>query len=222
MPALPSPTIAAFFDMDKTLLRIDSGMSWTKFLYRRGELQKRTLAKAIYWSSLYKLALLDMDAVFTRLCEQLTGEQESDLRAKCELWYQQDVVQHVAAKGRAAIAAHRAQGHLIVLATGSTQYAAAPVARGEAIEHVLSSRLEVVDGRFTGRPAGFCFGAHKVRLAESFAKTHNIDLQRSHFYSDSYNDLPMLARVGTAVAVNPDVRLKRLATQRGWRIEAWT
>ncbi len=216
-----APRVAAFFDMDKTLLRIDSGMSWTKFMYRRGELPKRTLAKAVYWSTLYKLALLDMDTVFTRLCEDLTGDSELELRQKCELWYQQDVVHNVAAQGRAAIAAHRAAGHVIVLATGSTQYAAAPVARGEAIEHVLSSRLEVVDGTFTGRPAGFGFGMHKVGLAEAFAQQYNIDLQRSHFYSDSYNDLPLLLRVGTAIAVNPDIRLKRHARQSGWRIENW-
>ena len=220
--AVVAPRIAAFFDMDKTLLRIDSGMSWTKFMYRRGELPKRTLAKAVYWSTLYKLAWLDMDTVFTRLCENLTGDSEFELRRKCELWYQQDVAHNVAAQGRAAIAAHRAAGHVIVLATGSTQYAAAPVARGEAIEHVLSSRLEVVDGKFTGRPAGFGFGMHKVALAEKFAQQYDVDLQRSYFYSDSYNDLPMLRRVGTAIAVNPDIRLRRHARQAGWRIETWS
>jgi HAD superfamily hydrolase (TIGR01490 family) len=217
-----SATVAAFFDMDKTLLRIDSGMSWTKFLYRRGELQKRTVAKAIYWSALYKLALLDMDTVFTKLCQSLTGAGEDELREKCQLWYRQDVERNVAVKGRAAIAAHRAAGHMIVLATGSTQYAAAPVARGEEIEHVLSSKLEVRDGKFTGRPAQFCFGAHKVQLAEQFAATHNLDLRQCHFYSDSFNDLPMLSRVGTAIAVNPDVRLKRHALRNRWRIETWS
>ena len=48
--------IAALFDMDNTLLRVDTGMSWTKFLYRRGELPRSMLAKAMYWATLYKLA----------------------------------------------------------------------------------------------------------------------------------------------------------------------
>jgi len=48
-----------------------------------------------------------------------------------------------------------------------------------------------------------------------------VDLAASAFYSDSYNDLPMLSRVGTAVAVNPDARLRRHARERGWRIEQW-
>ena len=106
-------------------------------------------------------------------------------------------------------------------ASGSTQYAAEVVARSLAIEHVISSRLEVVDGRFTGRMAQLCFGHHKVPLAEHFAVRSGVDLHASWFYSDSYNDMPMLARVGTAIAVNPDVRLRLHANRVGWRIESW-
>jgi len=51
--------------------------------------------------------------------------------------------------------------------------------------------------------------------------THHIDLAHSYFYSDSYNDLPMLERVGTAVAVNPDSRLRRHARRRGWSVQSW-
>ncbi|KAB2893404.1 MAG: HAD-IB family hydrolase [Kofleriaceae bacterium] len=122
---------------------------------------------------------------------------------------------------RHAVAAHRAAGDVVVLATGAPQYAALAVARGLGIEHTLCSRLEVDGGRFTGRLAAMCFGPHKVTLAERFAAEHGIDLARSTFYSDSFNDLPMLERVGGAVAVNPDVRLWRHARRRGWRIEQW-
>jgi HAD superfamily hydrolase (TIGR01490 family) len=217
----PSPQIAAFFDMDKTLLQIDSGMSWSKFLYRRGELQKRMMVKALYWSTLYKLALLDMEDVFSHLAQTLQGESESELIAKCQTWYWQDVVDNVAPRGRAAIAAHRSRGHLIVLATGSTQYASAPVAQGEGIEHVLSSRLDVFDGKFTGRVERYCFGTHKVDLVKQFCDVHNVNIAQSYFYSDSYNDLPLLSQVGNPVAVNADVRLMRHAQQHGWAREAW-
>ena len=87
---------------------------------------------------------------------------------------------------------------------------------------VLCSRLEVADGRFTGKLASLCFGRHKVRIAEDWAKARGVDLDRSWFYSDSYNDLPMLSRVGTAIVVNPDGRLQRHARQRHWRIERWS
>lgn len=214
-------TAAAFFDMDNTLLRVESGMSWTKFLYRRGELSKRMVAKAVYWTALYKLALLDMEDVFTRLVRDIEGDLESDMLDKCAVWYQRDLVPQVAPLALAAVAEHRRRGDVIVLATGSTQYAAGPVARGAEISHVLSSRLEVAEGRFTGKAAVLCFGHHKVRLAEEWARTNAVDLAASTFYSDSYNDLPLLARVGHPVAINPDPRLRRHARERGWKIEQW-
>jgi len=214
-------TVAALFDMDNTLLRVETGMSWVRFLYRRGELPPRMVAKAIYWSTLYKLAVLDMEAVFGRLTADLAGDSEAEMIAKCEIWYRDHVAPEVAPAARVAIEHHRQAGHLVVLATGSTQYAARPVARGVGIEHVLSSELEVADGTFTGRAAALCFGRHKVTLVEAWAARHDVDLARSYFYSDSYNDLPMLERVGTAIAINPDARLRRHARRRGWPMASW-
>lgn len=213
---------AAFFDMDNTLLRIETGMSWVRFLYKRGELSPRMVAKAIYWQALYKLALLDMDTVFTKLVLGMRGDSEAEMIAKCDIWYREHVAPEVAPAARAAIEHHRQAGHLIVLATGSTQYAARPVARDLGIDHVLSSELEVERGVFTGRPAAFCFGQHKVALAERWAERHGVDLAESYFYSDSYNDLPMLERVGTAIAVNADARLRRHARRYGWALPRWS
>ncbi len=216
--------IAALFDMDNTLLRADTGMMWTRFLYRRGELPGKMVAKAIYWSALYKLALLDMDEVVTRLVRDLEGDSEAEMIAKCDQWVADHVAALVAPAARVAIEYHRAAGHTIVLATGSTVYAARPVARGVGIaaEHVLATELEVdASGSFTGRPRALCFGRHKVALAERWAAREGVDLAQSYFYSDSYNDLPMLERVGTAIAVNPDARLARHARKKGWQTTRW-
>jgi HAD superfamily hydrolase (TIGR01490 family) len=213
---------AAFFDMDNTLLTVDTGLSWTRFLYKRGELPTSMVAKALYWSTLYKLAVLDMESVFTKLCLNLRGDSEAEMIAKCAIWYRQDVEPYIAPAARVALEYHREQGHVIVLATGSTIYAARPVAAGVGIEHVLSSELEVEQGAFTGKPRALCFGHHKVKLAEQWATSHGIDLASSYFYSDSYNDLPMLERVGHAIAINPDARLARLAKQRGWPMMRWS
>jgi HAD superfamily hydrolase (TIGR01490 family) len=220
----PTPTPApraAFFDMDDTVLRIDTGTSWMRFLYRRGELGRLGLARAVWWSALYKLAVLDLEALATRLTATLEGQSEAEMIAKCEAWHREDVAHQVQPAARRAIARHAGAGDLIVLLTGSTQYASDPVAAGLGIEHVLSSRLEVDGGRFTGRLEQLCFGRHKVAIAERFAAAHGVDLARSSFYSDSYNDLPMLSRVGRPIAVNPDARLGRHARARGWRVERW-
>jgi HAD superfamily hydrolase (TIGR01490 family) len=214
--------IGALFDMDRTLLRVDSGTSWTRFLYRRGELPAAMVARVAYWTVLYKLAVLDMEAVVERLVRELEGNSEREMIEKCELWYREQVASEVAPAARVALDHHRRAGHVIVLATGSTVYAARPVARDVGIEHVLATRLEVVGDAFTGRAEALCFGRHKVILAEAWARAHGIDLGRSYFYSDSYNDLPMLSRVGQAIAVNPDPRLRRHAQRRGWPIQYWT
>jgi len=213
--------IAAFFDMDRTLLRVDTGTSWTRFLYRRGELPVSMVAKVVYWTTLYKLALLDMEAVFVRLARDVRGDSEREMIEKCEVWYREHVAPEIAPAARVAVEFHRAAGHLVVLATGSTVYAARPVARGVGIDHVLASELEVASGAFTGRTAAMCFGHHKVTLAEAWARAHGVSLEDSYFYSDSYNDLPMLSRVGKAVAINPDARLARHARRRGWPIHRW-
>jgi HAD superfamily hydrolase (TIGR01490 family) len=212
---------AAFFDMDRTVLRIDSGMSWMKFLRRRGELSALGMAQAIYWSVLYKLAVLDMESLARKLTADLRGQTEAEMIAKCKIWYEADVAHQIARRARRAIEHHRERGDILVMLTGSTQFVAEVVSASLGIEHTLCSRIEVRDGIFTGDLEQLCFGHYKVPLAERFANANHVDLEHSVFYSDSYNDLPMLSRVGEAVVVNPDARLRRRARQVGWRIEQW-
>ena len=74
---------AAFFDMDRTVLRVSSGTLWMKFLRRRGEISRWQLARAIGWALQYKLALLDMDTLSRRLAAGLAGASEADMVDKC-------------------------------------------------------------------------------------------------------------------------------------------
>ena len=213
---------AAFFDLDRTVLRIDSGTSWMRFLYRRGEISRLELARALYWSLLYRATVLDMEALVERLVADIEGDLEAELIAKCEIWHAADLMHHIAPSARRAIEAHRRQGDTLVLLTASTQYAARAVSHGLGIEHTLCSELDVQGGSFTGKLRRFCYGRNKVTFAEQFAAAHGVDLARSFFYSDSYNDLPMLERVGVPVVVNPDGRLRRHARRAGWDITRWT
>jgi HAD superfamily hydrolase (TIGR01490 family) len=214
-------TIAAFFDMDRTVLTIDTALSWSRFLHSRGELSASYMARALWWTALYRFAMLDMETLARNVAQELEGDPEDEMIAKCEIWHREHVDRAVAVAARRAIDRHRERGDELVLLTGSTQYAADVVARGLGIEHVLCTRLQVADGRFTGRLDQMCFGAHKVPVAERWARDRGIDLARSWFYSDSYNDLPMLSRVGIPVAINPDGQLKRHARKNWWRIEQW-
>ncbi len=212
---------AAFFDMDRTLLRVDSGMSWMKYLRRRGEISAMAIGRAVYWSMLYKLALLDLEALATRLSADLKGDTEAEMLAKARDWYELHVAHQVSSRARDTVERHRAAGDVVVILTGATQFVAEPVAASLGVEHTLCSRLEISEGVLTGRLSQMCFGHHKVPIAEALAHAEDLDLESSVFYSDSYNDMPMLRRVGEAVAVNPDARLRRTAQRAGWRIERW-
>ncbi|MBX3158817.1 MAG: HAD-IB family hydrolase [Deltaproteobacteria bacterium] len=208
--------------MDRTVLSVETGPSWARFLYSRGELPVTLMAKVAYWTLLHRFALLDVEDVFARTIWMLRGNNEAEMVAKSDIWYREHIAPTVVPAARVAVEHHRNAGHMIVLATGSTQYAARAVARNIGIDHVLSSELEVANGTFTGRSTAMGFGPHKVAQAEQWAQHHGVDLEQSYFYSDSYTDLPMFERVGTAIAVNPDTRLYRHARARGWRVRYWS
>jgi HAD superfamily hydrolase (TIGR01490 family) len=214
--------IAAFFDMDKTLLRVNSGREWVTYLRGRGEISRLTTLRALAWLTQYKLSILDMETVSKRVVGEMAGQSEAELREKSREFYVARVRSHIADDGRRAIEHHRRLGHEIVLLTSSTPYVADPLAADLGIAHVLCTRLRVKDGRFDGtiiEPA--CYGAGKVVLAERFCAEHGLDLEGSFFYTDSFSDLPMLERVGGARVVNPDARLRLFARKVGWETMTW-
>jgi HAD superfamily hydrolase (TIGR01490 family) len=213
---------AAFFDVDRTVLRVNSGTLWMKYLRRRGEIGRLELARAGVWALLYKLAVLDMDTVARRLVASLEGQSEAEMLEKANAWWIAEVRREIAPAALTAVDAHRKQGDLCVVLTAGTQFVAEPLMRELEMDAALCSRLLSVDGKFTGRFAEpLCFGAGKIHWAERYAAEHDVDLARSSFYTDSYNDLPMLERVGQPVVVNPDVRLARMARRRGWPVHHW-
>ena len=213
---------AAFFDMDLTLLRVNSGSRWVKYLRKRGEMGLPMLVRSGYWLLQYRLSLLNMEAVAAFLAADMAGDSEAEMRDKVGDFYRTEIRHTISPVAREALEEHRGQGDAIVLLTSATPYVAEPLASELAIPHVLCTRLAVANGQFSGQlvpPA--CYGVGKVHHAERFAEEHGIDLAQSSFYTDSYSDLPMLQRVGRPVAVNPDRRLSRHARRHGWPILRW-
>src|SRR5262249_34235821 len=150
------------------------------------------------------------------------GKEEIWLERACEELFLDYMLPHVATAGRGAVERHRTAGDVVAIVTGATPYAALPLARELGIEHVVATRLEVEDGRFTGNVAPpMAYGKGKIVLAERLAEEQGFALEEATFYSASITDLPLLERVRTPVVVNPDRRLRRVARARGWRIETW-
>ena len=212
---------AAFFDMDRTVLRVNSGVVWIRHLRKAGVMSRMDYVRALGWALRYKLSLLDMHALSARLAMDSAGDAEDELLERCQSWYEEEIAPHVTAPARRAIRHHREAGDELVLLTTSTRYVAGPLGRSLGFEHVLCSRLEVLEGRFTGRVSELCFGPGKVKAAERWADEHGVDLGASTFYTDSYSDLPMLERVGQPVVINPDPRLARYAAGKHWPVQRW-
>ena len=94
-----------------------------------------------------------------------------------------------------------------------------PLARHLGVSHIMHTHLEEQDGRFTGRVIDpICFGEGKVYWLQQFIEQERIDLARSHFYTDSITDLPLLELVGHPHVVNPDPLLYRIASRRRWPV----
>jgi phosphoserine phosphatase len=115
--------------------------------------------------------------------------------------------------------AHQDDGMRVYILTAASQEMADLLARVLAFDGGLGSRSEIVDGRYTGRPAGpFNYREGKVLAMQELAEREQISLEASYAYSDSESDLPMLRAVRHAVVVNPDAALRRIATQEGWEV----
>jgi len=216
------PRVAALFDMDRTLVKKDTARLYTRYRRDRGEATWRDAVQVGYWAIQYTLGVIDAPSVARKALAEFRGTEERVLLEACDAWFKEYVLEHVQVEGRAAVARHRAEGHLVAIVTGATKYAAGPVARELGIEEVVCSELELEAGRLTGRIVEpLCYGAGKLERARQLAERTGFELAESSFYSDSITDLPLLEAVRYPQVVNPDARLRRAAKQRGWPIHVW-
>jgi HAD superfamily hydrolase (TIGR01490 family) len=213
---------AAFFDLDGTLLTVNSGRLWMQRERREGRITRGQMGKALFYLLGYRFGLIDMERAMEKALATIRELPEETVRAWTRAWFLEEVLPHVAPGGRPAIEGHRKQGEPCLLLTSSSPYESEVACERLGLDGFISSRYEVREGRFTGglvRPV--CAGEGKVVWAERFAREHGIDLGASAFYTDSITDLPMLLRVGRPVVVMPDPRLRRQARRRGWPIQDW-
>ncbi len=212
--------IIAFFDMDRTILSDSSGILYMRYLSRRRVPNLAAMVRAYWYAALYKLGYLDYPAVAAKLASTAADSSEEETRALCQRWFDEMAVNYITNKAVQRMDGHRGRGHLVTIISASTPYVVGPVAAHLGVDEYLCTRLEVVDGKFTGdiiKPA--CYGPGKVHWAKEYAREHNADLGRAFFYTDSHSDRALLEAVGHPIVVNPDSRLRTLAGERGWPIE---
>ena len=219
VPLRTSPRVGAFFDMDKTLIAENSGSLYMRYRYQRGEIGGLDLLKGLGAYLQYKLGVLDIRNWTKRMMVQFRDQSEAELEREARVWFDALVARTVYPRAIELVREHEARGHVVAIVSGATKFVVRPLAERLGVKHFLYTRLEVEDGRFTGRVVEpICFEEGKIYWLQHFIEQQGIDLAKSWFYTDSITDLPLLDLVGHPVAVNPDPRLYRMALRRRWPV----
>ncbi len=216
-----APRAAAFFDLDKTLMAGSSGVFFARAAYESGMISRSRLLKDLYENIRFRLlGSTDdrADDVRRRVGEMIAGVRVRDLE-RLSPRVLSGVLPRLYPEMLERAYAHQDAGVPVYILTAASQEMADLLARVLAFDGGLGTRSEIVDGHYTGRPAGpFNYREGKVISMREVAERDKIDLGASFAYSDSESDLPMLRAVGNAVVVNPDAQLRRIAVEQGWEI----
>lgn len=213
----------AFFDLDRTLLPVNSAWLWMRYELERGYITWRQVAYASGWLTAYHLGVASLDKPLREAVATYAGSSADALRERTRDFYERDLAGRYRPGGLRALVEHRAAGDEVVLLTTSSTYLSALVAEELGLDGYLCNAFEEDDqGRLTGVAVEpLCYGQGKVAAGARYAAQRGRGLVDCTFYSDSLSDLPMLDAVGHPVVVAPDLRLQRLAQRRGWPQVVW-
>ena len=213
----------AFFDLDRTLLAVNSATLWVRSERREGRVTAWQTLRAAGWLLRYRLGIASLEGAIGEAIATLRGQAERDVRSRTEAFYQREVRHTFRPGGLDAVGAQKKAGRRLVLLTSSSNYISELVTRDLSLDGYLCNRFEVDErGIYTGRSAGpLCFGAGKLAVARAYAEAQRVPLGDCAFFTDSFSDLPVLEAVREPVAVNPDQRLARTARRRGWPVVDW-
>ncbi len=212
---------AAFFDLDRTLMAGSSGIYFARAAFESGMITRRRLARDIFENLRFRLrGSTDerADAVRVRVGEMISGTPVRDLE-RLNPRVLSGVLPRIYPEMLQRAYDHQEADRRVYIVTAALQEMADLLARVLVFDGGVGSRLEVRDGRYTGRAAGpFNYREGKVASMKELAEREGLDLASSYAYSDSESDLPMLRAVGHPVVVNPDQELTSIAKSEGWEI----
>jgi HAD superfamily hydrolase (TIGR01490 family) len=212
---------AAFFDLDRTLLRRASALALAGTFRERGLISRRQLAKAAGWQLLFVLRGASHEAV-RRAAEDglvlLRGFTPDEMRKLVADAMEPVLKPLVYAEPLHLVEQHRERGEPVYIVSASLQEIVEGIAEELGFDGALGTVCEVVDGAYTGKALRALHAENKAECVRDLAASHGYDLAECTAYSDSHTDLPFLEEVGHPVVVNPDRELRRVAAERGWPI----
>ena len=220
--AAPRPRLA-LFDLDHTLLPIDSDFEWGEFTSRIGWTEPEEFGRrnAEFFAH-YQAGTLDIRA-YVRFATEAICRQGAEAAAAAHAQFMREVVAPaIRPQALQLLRQHQEAGDHVLIITATNEFVTRPIAQALGVQELLATELERgPSGWFTGEIRGEPnMREGKVRRMQQWLAQRQWDWSdvESTFYSDSTNDIPLLEKVDTPVATNPDERLRALAAQRGWRI----
>jgi HAD superfamily hydrolase (TIGR01490 family) len=206
----------ALFDLDYTLLDVDSEEYWSNFLFKQGLVPHSFVERIEAYYRDYDAGNLDFTAYEEFLLSSLVAIPGNDL-AVIKQSYLAEIATKIRPWMRERVDWHLAQGHELVLITAANEFLAEGISDLLRFTNMICTRVEKSDGRYTGKITGTpAFKIGKVTLLTEWLAQRQESLSGSWGYSDSFNDLPLLSIVENPVAVRPDARLRAHALLHGW------
>lgn len=211
------------FDLDNTLLSGDSDFEWAQFLIGKGIVDPEIhAAKNQVFYQQYNEGTLDIDEFLAFQLAPLTRHERVELDAWHREYMQRHVLPIIGQAARQTVASHLDQGDLCAVVTATNSFVTGPIAREFGIPHLIATIPACEDGRFTGAPRGVpAFRQGKITRVEAWLESMGLwwnSFEKSWFYSDSHNDLPLMRMVDHPIAVDPDGRLRTHAEKNHWEI----
>lgn len=214
----------ALFDLDHTLIPLDSDHAWGEFTVQLGWRDAHSFSQANdRFYAAYKAGTLDIHE-YVQFATAALRERGLDASNQAHAQFMQAVIRPAMTDAAlATVQAHRAAGDEVVIVTATNEFVTRPIATAFGVDELIAIELET-DG--AGLPTGTIRGVPsfregKVARVEQWLAARGLSwsgVAHSTFYSDSINDLPLLEKVHEPVATNPDERLRAIALERGWRI----
>jgi HAD superfamily hydrolase (TIGR01490 family) len=211
----------ALFDLDNTILAGDSDYNWSRFLIQEGYLDGAIHAeKNEKFYADYKAGTLDIYAFVEFQFKPLARNPRTVLNQLLKKYVEEVIKPMITEKARALVKRHQDEGDLIIVITATNSFITKPIAELFGIENLIGTDPEEKEGEFTGKVSGLpSFKEGKVTRLEAWLKNKKLSLasfEKSYFYSDSHNDLPLMQKVTHPVAVDSDDVLSEYAKSKGW------
>ena len=204
------------FDLDNTLLAGDSDRAWGQYLVETKTLESDYLDESERFYNNYYDGSLDIDSFLQFCLQPLINNKMEDLLQIREDFINKKIKPMLLDKGRDAVEKRKALGPVII-ATATNSFVTRPIADLYNIDQLIATEFEIKDNKFTGQVLGIpCFREGKVNKVQEWASKKGYSLSDATFYSDSFNDLPLLLKVSNAIVVDGDKKLIEEAQKYGW------